>query len=501
MKPQDAWKAAYNQLELQLDRASFDTWLRKAVFLGVEDGTFVIGVHNSYARDMLQHRLYRNIRRVISDVRGETTELDFKIHKKEPQSSTPGALFGSSASTAKAGSSASVDNSDDAPPLFKFLAQQEKTPDLPETSESGMQLPAQSSPAASLHEFVQRPQRPDLPESELNPRFNFRRFMVNKSNQVVYEAALAVAETPATMYNPLLIHGGVGLGKTHLLQSIAHICQQKDLRTLYIPSEVFTNDLVSAIRNRTTAMFRDKYRSADVLLVDDIQFISGKDTTQEEFFHTFNTLVNFNKQIVLASDRHPREMQTLEARLRSRFQGGLVADIQPPEFETRVAILQMWAQERNADIPQDVIHMVAEETPGNVRNLAGMFNKIMAQIRFNQEISLEEATETTRQYSQPRERVKLEHIIDITAKKQGFTARDLCGKRRTSRVNRARQIAMYLCREMTEYSLSQIGKAFGGRSHSTVLHGANKIADTLEADRLLAARILRIRRAIVDSNL
>jgi chromosomal replication initiator protein len=498
VKPQDAWKAAYNQLELQLDRASFDTWLRKAVFLGVEDGTFVIGVHNSYARDMLQHRLYRNIRRVLSDVRGESTELEFKIHKKETRTS-PGALFGSDIGTSKKDSNPSG-SGDDAPPLFKFLAQQEKTPDLPETSESGMQPPAQPSTAASLHGFVQRPQRPDLPESELNPRFNFKRFMVNKSNQVVYEAALAVAETPAAMYNPFLIYGGVGLGKTHLLQSIAHICQQKDLRTIYIPSEVFTNDLVSAIRNRTTAMFREKYRSADVLLVDDIQFISGKDTTQEEFFHTFNALVNFNKQIVLASDRHPREMQTLEARLRSRFQGGLVADIQPPEFETRVAILQMWAQERSADVSREVIHTVAERAPGNVRELAGMFNNILAQARLGKTISVPKATQTVEAFGQPRERVTLEHIIEVTAKKQGFTARDLRGKRRTSRVNRARQIAMYLSREMTEYSLPQIGKIFGGRSHTTVLHGANKIAEAIEADKLLAARVLRIRRAIVDSS-
>jgi chromosomal replication initiator protein len=496
VKPQDVWNAAYNQLELQLDRASFNTWLRKAVFLGVEGNTFIIGVHNSYARDMLQQRLYRNVRRVLSDVRGETTEIRFKIHKQQP--TKPHSLFGDA-------SSSQHDSSDDndAPPLFKFLAAQEKTPDLPETSESGLQPPFEQ-PAdgdGSLYGSVQRPQRPDLPESELNPRLNFKRFMVNRSNQVVYEAALAVAEAPAAMYNPLMIYGGVGLGKTHLLQSIAHICQQKDLRTIYIPSEVFTNDLVSAIRNRTTAMFRDKYRSADVLLVDDIQFISGKDTTQEEFFHTFNALVNFNKQIVLASDRHPREMETLEARLRSRFQGGLVADIQPPEFETRVAILEMWAQERGVDVPRDIIHMLAEKTPGSVRGLGGKFNRVLAQLRFNQEISLEDATKEAEAFNQPRERYTLEEIIAATARTHGFTERDLRGKRRTARISRARQIAMYLCREMTEYSWSQIGDVFGGRSHTTALHGANKIADEMKSDKLLAARVLRIRKSIADTKI
>lgn len=318
MTPQDAWNAAYNQLELQLDRASFDTWLRQSVFLRVENDVYIIGVHNSYAQDMLQHRLYRNVRRVLSDVLGTMTELRFEVFKKE-----------------KVGNNKSDFSQSDAPPLFKFLERQQSLPDLPETSETQH---------SNNYGYSQRMQ-PELPDNDLNPRFTFERFMVNKSNQVVYEAALAVAECPATNYNPFLVYGGVGLGKTHLLQAIANICQQRGFRTLYIPSEIFTNDLVTAIRNRTTAMFRDKYRMVDVLLVDDIQFIGGKESTQEEFFHTFNALVNFNKQIVIASDRHPREMKTLENRLRSRFQGGLVADIQPPEFETRVAIMQMWAQD------------------------------------------------------------------------------------------------------------------------------------------------------------
>jgi len=466
--PQDAWNATYNQLELQLDRASFDTWLRQSVLLGVENGVFIVGVHNSYAQDMLQHRLYRNVKRVLSDVLGEKTELRFEVHKGQPVQSEQ--------------------SKQETAPLFRFMQQQQSMPELPETSESQQATYGFADRIASQYE---------MPDCDLNPRYTFDRFVVNKSNQVVYEAALAVAEYPATMYNPFFIHGGVGLGKTHLLQSIAHICQQRGLRTMYIPSEVFTNDLVSAIRSRTTAMFREKYRSVDVLLVDDIQFIGGKETTQEEFFHTFNALVNFNKQIVLASDRHPRELKTLEDRLRSRFQGGLVADISPPEFETRVAIMQMWAQERGVKLGHDVIDTVAARAPKNVRELEGVFNQIMAQTRFgNVDIPMPRVEHTLERFSQPRERVTVDVIIEETAAKFGFTPDELTGKRRTARINKARQIAMYICRELTEASLPQIGEAFGGRSHTTVLHGINKIEEELEDDRILEQRILKIRKKL-----
>jgi chromosomal replication initiator protein len=460
VSPQDAWNATYNQLELQLDRASFDTWLRSAVFLGVENGVYVVGVQNSYAQDMLQHRLYRNVRRVLSDVCGKTTEIRFDVVKaKQAQ--------------------ANYDESD--APLFRFMQQQQSLPTLPETNDVS---------------FFGQPKQPDF---ELNPRYTFERFIVNKSNQVVYEAALAVAEYPSTLYNPFVIYGGVGLGKTHLLQSIAHVCRNRGMRTVYIPSEVFTNDLVNAIRNRTTAMFRDKYRSIDVLLVDDIQFIGGKDTTQEEFFHTFNALVNFNKQIVLASDRHPRELKTLEDRLRSRFQGGLVADIQAPEYETRVAIMKMWAQERGSNLRQDVIDTLALRAPNNVRELEGVFNQIIAQNRFVGEMSLPKVEHTLERFSKPRDRISTNDIIRAVAESFGFEAEDIVSTKRTSRLNKARQVAMYLCREITEVSLQQIGEIFGGRSHTTVLHGINKTEEELETDRVLEQRILKLRKILMGA--
>ncbi|GAB5494062.1 MAG: chromosomal replication initiator protein DnaA [Phototrophicaceae bacterium] len=470
MTPQDAWNATYNQLELQLDRASFDTWLKQSFLLRVDDGVYIIGVHNSYAQDMLQYRLYRNVRRVLTDVLGTVTELRFEVSKEKPE-----------VEPAKAPETA---------PLFRFMEKQQSIPELPETSESQQKN----------HGFADRMSQ-EMPDCDLNPRYTFDRFIVNKSNQVVYEAALAVAEYPATMYNPFFIHGGVGLGKTHLLQSIAHVSQQRGLRTMYIPSEVFTNDLVAAIRSRTTAMFREKYRSVDVLLIDDIQFMGGKETTQEEFFHTFNALVNFNKQIVLASDRHPRELKTLEDRLRSRFQGGLVADISAPEFETRVAIMQMWAQERSVKIDHSIIDTVALRAPNNVRELEGVFNQIVAQTRFGSgTVQLPKVEQTIERFSQKRERVTLEKIIEVTAEKFGFHSEELVGKRRTARINKARQIAMYICRELTESSLPEIGRAFGGRSHTTVLHGINKIEEELEFDRILEQRILKVRKTLSGSD-
>ncbi len=463
MNPQDAWNAAFHQLEMQLDRASFDTWLRGAVLLGVEDGVFVVGVRNSYARDMLQHRLYRNVRRVLGDVYGTSAELRFEINK--PTASL-------------------ITNDEPEMPLFRLLAQQDPV-----------------APVIPLHEQVARPQRPDLPESELNPRFTFDRFVAGMENATIFAAAQAVAECPAGAYNPFFIYGGVGLGKTHLLQAIAHACQARNLRAIYIPSEVFTNDLVDAIRQRTTAMFRDKYRSVDVLLVDDIQFISGKESTQEEFFHTFNALYTFNKQIVLASDRHPRELQTLEDRLRSRFEGGLVMDIQPPSYETRVAILNNWAKERQITLPHHVCELIAGRAKLNVRELEGIFNQVIVTTQITRTpLDTETAEEILDGYRRPRNHVTLNQVLDLTARHHGLSIADLKGKRRTGAINQARQIAMYLAREVTSSSLPQIGDAFGGRKHSTVLHSCNKIAEDMERDPQVRTIVKDIRERLMKAD-
>lgn len=476
---QHEWHTAYHQLELQLDRASFDTWLRQAVFLKEENGVFVIGVTSGYARDMLQQRLYRLVSRVLSDVRGTRTELRFEINRPDDE-------------PARA-------DSDNEMPLFKLLAQQQAVSTLlsDETSDTAAPI-GETEEDKPLHTYIGSPHQTDLPDYELNARYTFDRFIVNGSNAVAYEAARAIVEYPSTQYNPFFVYGGVGLGKTHLLQAIAHGCKLRGLRTVYVPSEVFTNDLIHAIRARTTAMFRNKYRSVDVLLIDDIQFIGGKESTQEEFFHTFNTLINFNKQIVIASDRHPRELATLEDRLRSRFQGGLIADVQEPEFETRVAILRMWAKEQCLELSSDVIDILANRAPRNIRELEGVFTQIVAQSRLRgQPVSLSRAESTLERFTQPRERVTVERIIEVTARMQNVSADAIRGKGRAARINRARQIAMYLTREITEMSSTEVGTAFG-RSHTTVLYGAKKIEEEMAEDRALDARVQRIRHVIIN---
>lgn len=478
MNPQDAWNAAFHQLEMQLDRASFDTWLRGAELVGVElldtgePGTFVVGVRNTYARDMLQHRLYRNVRRVLSDVYGKSVELRFEVAKTETKKTSDGAA-----------------QSDEEMPLFRLLAQQ--APVSPAT-------PDVDKAETPLHERVARPQRPDLPESELNPRFVFDRYMAGNENATIFAAAQAVAERQA--YNPFFIYGGVGLGKTHLMQAIAHACKARNLKVIYIPSEVFTNDLVDSIRQRTQAMFRDKYRSVDVLLVDDIQFISGKESTQEEFFHTFNTLYTFNKQIILASDRPPRELETLEARLRSRFEGGLVMDIQPPSFETRMAILCNWATERGVNLPHHVAEMIAGRAKLNVRELEGIFNQVVATAHITrQPLTADSTSEILDGYRRPREHVTVMQVLDLTARHHGLSAEDLVGKRRTGTISQARQIAMFLAREFTSASLPQIGDAFGGRTHSTVLHSCSKIAEDIQHDPQVRTIVKDIRERLLKT--
>ncbi len=458
-----AWDSAANLLEKRWDRANYETWLRPAVFKRFEDDTFIIGVPDSYVFDMLTHRLYHDVKAALSEVMEREVAIDFRV-QYNPES---------------------ADNDNEAEmPLFRLLEQQESTDDAGENR--------------SFQEALGGMQRAEPIGSAINPQMIFERFIVNDSNHLAAEAARAVAEHPASIYNPFLVYGGVGIGKTHLLQAIANSCQSRGLQVLYVSSEAFTNDLVHAIRNRTSAIFREKYRTVDVLLVDDIQFIRGKDSTQEEFFHTFNTLVNFNKQIVLASDRHPRELQTLEDRLRSRFQGGLVADIAPPELETRIAIMELWSRERNLQVPMDVLHMIAERSSSCIRELQGLFNQIAARLRITGKVDLSKgrAEATLNRYEKPKEQVTISHVIDVTASVFDLDSAALKGKKRIARINRARQLAMFLSREMTESSLPQIGDVFG-RSHTTVLHGCNKIEAEIKVDALLASRVQQLRNQIL----
>lgn len=325
-------------------------------------------------------------------------------------------------------------------------------------------------------------------KANLNPKYTFDTFVVGNNNKFAHAAALAVAESPGKMYNPLFIHGGAGLGKTHLMHSIAHfvLSQNPDKRVLYVTSETFTNELIESIRNgNNTAMtkFREKYRNVDVLLIDDIQFIIGKEATQEEFFHTFNELHGNKKQIIISSDKPPKDIETLEARLRSRFEWGLIADISSPDFETRMAILHKKEETDGYNIDNEVIKYIATNIKSNIRELEGALNKLVALSKLaNREITVSLAEEALKDIVSPDEKreITCSLIIATVAEHFHMTPDDLKSTKRNSEVVFPRQIAMYLCNEMTGGGLKKIGLEMGKRDHTTVLHGCKKIAAEIQ---------------------
>jgi chromosomal replication initiator protein len=450
---QNIWNAALGELELQMTKATFNTWVRPATVVSWQEDNFVLGAPNGYIKDWLENRLHTPIQRTLSGIVGQNINVQFVVWQEEQ----------------------GIDQAD-ALPL----------------------LSAQSVPMDST------PQHNDSPlngsgHMPLNPKYNFESFVVGPSNRLAHAAALAVSDTPAMAYNPLFLYGGVGLGKTHLLQAIGNSCQRKGLEALYVSSEQFTNDLINAIRTHTTEEFRLKYRSTDILLIDDIQFIAGKESTQEEFFHTFNTLHAANKQIVLSSDRPPKAITTLEERLRSRFEWGLLADIQPPDLETRIAILQFKAEKQPIPIPEELIMLIAQRVVSNIRELEGALNKLVAYSTLTRETPTEEQLEATLQdiIARPKTLTPQE-IIKAVAKFYHVSGNELTGRRRNKDIVRPRQIAMYLARKETQASLPEIGKALGGRDHTTVIYGVEKIEGQLEQDNTLRREIMAIKEQMYN---
>lgn len=439
MNPAQAWQAALGQLQLDLPRASFDTWVRDTEFLSYEDGRFIIGVKNAYARDWLESRLTTTVNKLLSGIMNRSVEVRFTVWQES-------------------------------------ITQKENITIAPETA-------------------------PELNHrrngSNLNSRYSFENFVVGASNRLAHAASLAVAENPAQAYNPLFLYGGVGLGKTHLLHAIGNYCLNNGLSVLYVSSEEFTNDLINAIRNHTTQAFRDKYRQIDVLLIDDIQFIAGKESTQEEFFHTFNTLHGQDKQIVLTSDRPPKAMVTLEERLRSRFEWGLTADIQPPDFETRVAILRSKAERSGHNIPDDMIELIARKFQSNIRELEGALTRIVAYANLRgMTVTPDLINMALADMIPQRTNIDAEAIIRAVAEKYDISTESLLGRSRSRNIALPRQIAMYLLREEANLSLPQIGEALGGRDHTTVMYGCEKIADLLETDDKLRRQLIEIREKL-----
>lgn len=342
------------------------------------------------------------------------------------------------------------------------------------------------------------PQPTPRPRNQaLNPRYIFDTFVVGSGNRLAHAAAQAVVERPARAYNPLFLYGGVGLGKTHLLHAIGNACQERGLSVLYVSSEEFTNDLINAIRTHTTPAFREKYRSIDVLLIDDIQFIAGKESTQEEFFHTFNHLHGQDKQIILSSDRPPKSLVTLEERLRSRFEWGLTADIQPPDLETRLAILRSKAERNGRYVPDEILNMIANRVQSNIRELEGALNRVMAFSELSgMPVTAQMAEMALADFLPPRSDVRPERVLDLVARSFNTSTEKLLGRDRSREIALPRQIAMYLLREEANVSLPQIGQALGGRDHTTVMYAIEKVSDLLERDDRLRRRVVEIRRQL-----
>ena len=360
---------------------------------------------------------------------------------------------------------------------------------------------------ADRNQLINRPlevNRQVIQNANLNLRYTFDSFVVGANNNLAHAASLAVAESPGEIYNPLFIYGGVGLGKTHLMHSIGHFILKNNpkAKVLYVTSEKFTNELIDAIRNKnniSTTEFREKYRNNDILLIDDIQFIIGKESTQEEFFHTFNSLYEAKKQIIISSDKPPKEIETLEERLRSRFEWGLTVDIQSPDYETRMAILRKKEELEGYNIDNEVIKYIATNVKSNIRELEGALTKIVALSKLNKrEITIELAEEALKDLISPNEmkEVTPELIIQVVADHFGITPLDISSQKRNKEVVFPRQIVMYLCRSMTETPLQAIGKYLGGRDHTTIIHGYEKIGNDMEKNESLRNTIEILKKKI-----
>lgn len=428
----DLWASALQHIEGKISKPSFDTWLKNTKAESLSENTLTITAPNEFAKDWLQERYTQIICDILIEVTG--AELD-----------------------------------------VKFVIPEEESANKVNT------VKKHTKPMGS---------EPELQKTMLNPKYTFDTFVIGSGNRFAHAASLAVAEAPAKAYNPLFIYGGVGLGKTHLMHAIGHYVREhdKDARVVYISSEKFTNEFINAIMDNKTISFRNKYRNVDVLLIDDIQFIAGKESTQEEFFHTFNALHEENKQIIISSDRPPKEIPTLEDRLRSRFEWGLITDITPPDLETRIAILNKKAKAEGLDIPNEVMLYIANQIDTNIRELEGALIRVVAYSSLvNQDIDAALAADALKDIipsNRPKE-ITIETIQEFVGDKYNVKVQELLAKKRTKAIVLPRQIAMYLSRELTDASLPSIGKEFGGRDHTTVLHAHDKISKLIEEDTLL----------------
>jgi chromosomal replication initiator protein len=428
------WEQTLNIIKGEMSEVSFNTWIKSCEPISINDDTLKLSVPNDFTKDILEQRYKSLLVQALKIVSSKKYNIDFLLH-----------------------SEFTVD----------------ETPDIKKEDNKPSAVTVNDEMSATL-----------------NPKYTFDSFVIGNSNRFAHAASLAVAESPAKAYNPLFIYGGVGLGKTHLMHAIGHYILQGNpkAKVVYVSSEKFTNELINAIKDDNNEEFRNKYRKVDVLLIDDIQFIAGKERTQEEFFHTFNTLHDANKQIILSSDRPPKEIPTLEDRLRSRFEWGLIADIQPPDFETRMAILKKKADVENLSVANEVMVYIATKIKSNIRELEGALIRIVAYSSLtNREITVDLASEALKDIISNKQgtHVTVDTIQDAVSSYFNLRVEDLKSQRRTRNVAYPRQIAMYLSRKLTDMSLPKIGEEFGGRDHTTVIHAYEKISASLKTDEVL----------------
>lgn len=442
MELEQIWEEALKMIEEETSPVSFATWIQPIVPCGIIGNKIILQVKESFLKEIIEKRHLPLIRTAIKMV--TKNEYDIMITTEEEQK------------------------------------------------------------AGNLHNLsAEKPTENELARN-LNPKYVFDSFVVGNSNRMAHAASLAVAESPAQAYNPLFLYGNSGLGKTHLMHSIGHFILDRNpqAKVLYVTSETFTNELINSIQNNKNEEFRNKYRNIDVLMIDDIQFISKKEGTQEEFFHTFNALYESNKQIIISSDRPPKEIKTLEDRLRSRFEWGLIADVQPPDYETRIAILKKKAERDNLTVPDDVMAYIAKNIASNIRELEGALTRIVAFATLtNQDISIALAENSLKDIFSENSATPLtpELIQQVVAEYYNIRVEDIQGSKKPKNIAFPRQVSMYLCRKLLDISLPKIGESFGGRDHTTVIYAISKIEKQLESDEGLQKTVHALEKEIKES--
>ena len=455
MTNEELWRAALGEIELSISKANFITWFKNTSILSVKDGVVVIGVPNGFAKEWLENKYNLYILRALRNIQSDIKEVSCAINTHEE-----GAII--------------KENRIDA------ILPPKKIAPLRPTSEKILQISQ---------------------ENNLNPKYTFENFIVGGSNELARAACYAVSQNLGRIYNPLFIYGGVGLGKTHLLQSIGNEILKKDSarKVKYITSERFTSELIDAIRTQKIGEFKEHYQKIDLLIIDDVQFLSGKEKTQEEFFHIFNYLYQLNKQIVLSSDRAPKAIPTLEERLRSRFEGGMIADVSKADFETRMAILSKKATDDSLAISHEALSFIAQNITNNIRELEGALNRVAVSAQLtNKELTLEYVSSLLSELisSGKKKGITHKHIITVVSSFYDINPEDLIIKNRKKEVAKPRQIAMYLMRSELQYSYPGIGEKLGGRDHTTAIHAYDKISKELEYNEKLIEELATLKEQL-----